>query len=130
VNPYTTFFLNPAAWANPAPGTYATSKPYYSDFRGPRFPSEQLGFGKNFDLKEGVKFSLRADFFNVFNRWAYPGQTLGGGSGLNSTNPFATPQFGSDGSIVNGFGFIGNGISGAGGVFAPRSTSIVARIQF
>jgi hypothetical protein len=130
VNPYTTFFLNPAAWANPAPGTYATSKPYYSDFRGPRYPSEQLGFGKNFDLKEGVKFSLRADFFNVFNRWAYPGQTLGGGSGLNSTNPFATPQFGSDGSIVNGFGFIGNGISGAGGVFAPRSTSIVARIQF
>ena len=130
VNPYTTFFLNPAAWANPAPGTYATSKPYYSDFRGPRFPSEQLGFGKNFDLREGVKFSLRADFFNVFNRWAYPGQTLGGGSGLNSTNPFATPQFNANGSISNGFGFFGNGISGAGGTFAPRSASIVARIQF
>ena len=46
VNPRTTFFLNPAAWANPAPGTYATSKPYYGDFRGPRYPSEQLGFGK------------------------------------------------------------------------------------
>jgi hypothetical protein len=27
VDPRTTFFLNPAAWANPAPGTYATSKP-------------------------------------------------------------------------------------------------------
>jgi hypothetical protein len=130
VDPYTTFFLNPAAWANPAPGTYSTSKPYYSDFRGPRYPSEQFGFGKNFDLKEGVKFSLRADFFNVFNRWAYPGQTLGGGSGLNSTNPFATPQYNANGSISNGFGFFGNGISGAGGVFAPRSTSVVARIQF
>ncbi len=130
LNPRTTFFLNPAAWANPAPGTYATSKPYYSDFRGPRYPSEQLGVGKNFTLKEGVRFSLRADFFNVFNRWSYPGQTPGNGSGLNSTNPFATPQYGGDGSIVNGFGFFGDGISAAGGNFAPRSGEFVARIQF
>jgi TonB dependent receptor len=130
VNPRTTFFLNPAAWANPALGTYATSKPYYSDFRGPRYPSEQLGFGKNFTVKEGLRLSLRADFFNVFNRWAYPGQTPGNGSGLNTTNPFATPQHGADGSIVNGFGFFGDGISAAGGNFAPRSGEFVARIQF
>ncbi len=122
VNPRTTFFLNPAAWANPAPGTYATSKPYYGDFRGPRYPSEQLGFGKVIMVKEGVKCSLRADFFNVFNRWAYPG--------LNMGSPFATPQYGGNGSIVNGFGFLGDSISGAGGNYAPRSTSIVARIQF
>jgi hypothetical protein len=81
-----------------------------------------LGFGKNFEFKEGVKFSLRADFFNVFNRWAYPG--------LNMGSPFATPQYGGNGSIVNGFGYFGDGISGAGGNFAPRSGSIVARIQF
>ena len=122
VDPRTTFFLNPAAWANPTLGTYATSKPYYGDFRGPRYPSEQLGFGKNFYIKEGVKFSLRADFFNVFNRWAYPG--------LNMGSPFATPQYGGDGSITNGFGYLGDSISGAGGNFAPRSGSIVARIQF
>jgi hypothetical protein len=123
VNPRTTFFLNPAAWADPAPGTYATSKPYYNDFRGPRYPSEQLGVGKAFDIKEGLKFSLRADFFNVFNRWAYPG--------LNNTgNPFQAPQYNSDGSIANGFGFLGNSISNAGGNFAPRSGEIVARIEF
>jgi hypothetical protein len=122
VNPRTTFFLNPAAWANPAPGTYATSKPYYNDFRGPRYPSEQLGFGKAFSVGEGLKFSLRADFFNVFNRWAYPN--------LNVGSPFATPQHGGNGSITNGFGYLGDSISGAGGNFAPRSTSIVARIQF
>ena len=121
-NPRTTFFLNPAAWANPAPGQYATSKPYYSDFRGPRYPNEQLGFGKVIPIKEAFKFSLRADFFNVFNRWAYPG--------LNMGSPFATPQYGGDGSIVNGFGFLGDGISGAGGNYAPRSGEIVARIEF
>jgi hypothetical protein len=122
VNPYTTFFLNPAAWANPAPGTYATSKPYYGDFRGPRYPSEQLGFGKVLVVKESVRFSLRADFFNVFNRWAYPG--------LNMGSPFATPQYNSDGSIANGFGYLGNSISNAGGNYAPRSGELVARIQF
>jgi hypothetical protein len=122
VNPRTTFFLNPAAWANPPLGQYATSKPYYGDFRGPRYPNEQLGFGKVVPIRETLKFSLRADFFNVFNRWAYPG--------LNMGSPFATPQYGSDGSIVNGFGFLGDGISGAGGNYAPRSGEFVARIEF
>ena len=34
VNPKTTFFLNPAAWSNPAQGAYSTSKASYGDFRG------------------------------------------------------------------------------------------------
>ena len=123
VNPYTTFFLNPAAWTNPAPGTYATSKPYYGDYRSPRYPNEQLGFGKVVPLKEGVSFSLRADFFNVFNRWAYPNLN-------NTSNPFQAAQYNGDGSIANGFGFIGDSISGAGGNFAPRTADFVARIQF
>ena len=123
VNPRTTFFLNPAAWANPAPGLYATSKPFYGDYRGPRYPSEQLGFGKVIPLTERVTFSLRADFFNVFNRWAYPNLQ-------NTGNPFQTPQYGSDGSIANGFGYFWDSISGAGGNFAPRSGEFVARIQF
>ena len=123
VNPRTTFFLNPAAWANPAPGTYATSKPAYGDYRGPRYPSEQLGFGKIVPIREGLTVSLRADFFNVFNRWAYPGLN-------NTSSPFQTPQYASDGSISNGFGFFGDGISGAGGNYAPRSGEFVARIQF
>ena len=123
VDPYTTFFLNPAAWSNPAPGTYATSKPYYSDFRGPRYPSEQLGVGKGFDLREGLKFSIRADFFNVFNRWAYPGLQ-------NTGNPYQAAQYNANGTIANGFGYLGNSISGAGGNFAPRSGEFVARIEF
>ena len=112
-----TQFLNPAAWTNPSAGTYATSKPFYGDYRGPRYPNEQLGFGKVITFKEGVMFSLRADFFNVFNRWAFPNFP-------NTSNPFAS------GSGSQLFGVFGGSISGAGGNYAPRSGEIVARIQF
>jgi hypothetical protein len=112
-----TQFLNPAAWTNPSAGTYATSKPFYGDYRGPRYPNEQLGFGKVITFKEGVMFSLRADFFNVFNRWAFPNFP-------NTSNPFAS------GSGSQLFGVFGGSIRGAGGNYAPRSGEIVARIQF
>ncbi|MFZ0302723.1 MAG: TonB-dependent receptor [Terracidiphilus sp.] len=116
-------FLNPAAWANPAPGTYSTSKPFYNDYRNARQPSEELGFGKVIPLKEGMAFSLRADFFNVFNRWVYPN--------LNNTgNPFQAAQYNSNGTISNGFGYLGGSLSGAGGNYAPRSGEFVARFQF
>jgi Carboxypeptidase regulatory-like domain len=128
VNPYNTFFLNQAAWADPAPGTYATSKAYYSDFRGPRYPSEQLGFGKVFDIREGLRFSLRADFFNVFNRWAYPNLNVGNPD--TCPNQLTNTACTGNGVISNGFGYLGNSISGAGGNFAPRSGEFVARIQF
>src|ERR1035437_5728228 len=121
--PRTTFFVTPAAWKSPAAGPFSTSKPYYGDYRQPRYPAEQMGVGKSFNIKEGMKFSLRADFFNVFNRWAFPN--------LNNTGNFSqAAQLNSDGSIANGFGYLGNSISGAGGNFAPRSGEFVARFQF
>jgi Carboxypeptidase regulatory-like domain/TonB dependent receptor len=128
VNPFNTFFLNQAAWADPAPGTYATSKAYYSDFRGPRYPAEQLGFGKVFDIREGLRFSLRADFFNVFNRWAYPNLNVGNPD--TCPNQLTNTACTGNGVISNGFGYLGNSISNAGGNFAPRSGEFVARIQF
>jgi hypothetical protein len=89
-----------------------------------------LGFGKAFDIKEGLKFSLRADFFNVFNRWVYPNVGTGGLDACPNqlTNTSCTGV--NSGAISNGFGYIGNGITGAGGNFAPRTGEIVARIQF
>src|SRR5262245_47744844 len=72
--------LNPAAWANPASGTYGpgpwTNTPggtslLYSDFRGQRRPSESFNIMRSFRLSKGdrpVMLSIRADFANIFNR--------------------------------------------------------------
>jgi hypothetical protein len=113
VDPSTTQYLNPAAWADPASGTYGVSKPYYGDYRNPRYPNEQMGLGKNFPIGERVNFSIRADFFNVFNRWALPAPS-------GTSNALQTSQF----------GFIGTNISSAGSIYPPRSGEIVARVQF
>jgi hypothetical protein len=113
VDPSTTQYLNPAAWSDPASGSYGVSKPFYGDYRNPRYPNEQMGLGKNFSIGERVNFSIRADFFNVFNRWSLP--ALSG-----TSNALQTSQF----------GFIGTNISSAGSVYPPRSGEIVARIQF
>jgi Carboxypeptidase regulatory-like domain len=109
-------FLNAAAWTNPAFNTLSTSKPFFGNYRQPRQPNEELGFGKVIPFKENVSFSLRCDFFNVFNRWVYPNFN-------NSSNPFG---------VSNGeaFGVFGSTLANAGGNYAPRSGEIVARIQF
>jgi hypothetical protein len=113
VNPATTFYLNPAAWSDPPSGTYGTSKPYYGNYREPRYPNEQMGLGKTIGIGERTTFSIRADFFNVFNRWALPN--------LSGT---------SNALQANQFGYVGTNISSAGANYPPRSGEIVARIQF
>ena len=39
----------------------------------PDTPTSNWESARVFPLKEGLTFDVRADFFNVFNRWAYPG---------------------------------------------------------
>ncbi len=68
IDPTGQFVLNPAAWANPAPGQWGTAAPYYSDFRYSRRPAESLSLGRTFKIKEKESLEIRAEFFNVFNR--------------------------------------------------------------
>ena len=67
-------YLNPAAFAEPPttpngvvlrPGT---APHYMGNLRGPRNPSENFGLLKNFSVREGMYFQIRADFLNAFNR--------------------------------------------------------------
>ena len=68
INPTGQFVLNPAAWANPTPGTWGTSAPFYSDFRYSRRPAESMSIGRIFHIREKQTLEIRAEFFNIFNR--------------------------------------------------------------
>jgi len=65
-----------------------------------------------------MKFEVRVEMFNAFNRITLPTPT--------STNPTQTNTFDSNGRQTGGFGFI-NAVSGINGA---RTGQLVARIQF
>jgi len=83
IDPSKDFVLNPAAWADPPAGQYGTSPTFYDDFRYQRRPDEQFSFGREFPLSAGGRtFSVRAEFFNAFNRTSM--------NNPNATNPLQT----------------------------------------
>jgi hypothetical protein len=126
-NPNTTVVLNPASWTNPAPGQYGGPE-YNSAFRGERFPAENFGFGRQFQLRERMSLTVRAEFYNIFNR-----------VGLNNpstSDPQAAPvcvtPSGATGAcspgeqVVSGFG----AISTSSVQFYQRTGQLVARFVF
>src|SRR6202011_4500641 len=69
INPYSDVVLNPAAWSNPANGTFGPATgTLYGDFRAARRPLENVNFGRTFRIKEKVRFQVRAEFTNILNR--------------------------------------------------------------
>jgi len=123
-DPNTTPILNPAAWTDAAPGTFASSTAYYNDYRQARRYSESMGLSRLFQIREGMTFSIRGEFANIFNRTFL--------NTPDSTNPAAViTRAGGDNSnpnaqLISGFGRINTGT-----VFSPaRSGTIVARFTF
>ncbi|MBV9508101.1 MAG: hypothetical protein JO323_24170 [Acidobacteriia bacterium] len=126
--------LNPNAWVGPPFGTFGASAPYYNNYRWQRQPMESMGFGRIFQIKEGVRLQLRAEFQNFFNRVLYNAPSVGCGafSGCVTTstptafmNNFANGQ---SGALSGGYGFV-NTNNGALAV-PPRSGQIIARFTF
>jgi len=133
--------LNPAAWANPANGTYGPG-PFavggtsllYSDFRGQRRPSESFNIMRSFRLSKGdrpVMLSIRADFANIFNRTLMVDP-------ITNADPSKAPGTNTAGQFNGGFGII-NETFGVGAFPAssninasqlPRQGTIVARVTF
>lgn len=76
---YTTtgFFLNPAAFAVPAPGTFGNCSPL--PFHGPGIRDADLSLFKNIPITERYRLQFRAEFFNAFNHpnFASPGPYVG-----------------------------------------------------
>ena len=113
--------LNPAAWADPAPGQFGTSAAYYSDYRQQRRPSESMSFARNFRFgKEGkLNLQIRAEFSNVFNRTFLNSPT--------STNALAAQtRNATTGLGTAGFGFINTGTVQS----PPRNGTLVGRFTF
>jgi hypothetical protein len=69
-------FLNPAAFAIPAPGTYGDLS--RNALKGPNFQQFDLILAKRFLIKEAANVEFRSEFFNIFNRanFGNPASTL------------------------------------------------------
>jgi hypothetical protein len=137
INPYTDVVLNPAAWANPANGTFGPATgTLYGDFRQARRPQENLNLGRTFHFgkEKPIAFSIRAEFTNIFNR-----TQIGNPA---TTAPGAAPSKNGAGQYTGGFGTINlvvgpntqpsytqNGVVGQ--LYQlPRSGTLIARITF
>ena len=66
-------WLNPAAFADPAPGTFGTSR--RNGYYGPGYSDIDFSVFKDTHIKERLTLQLRAEMFNLFNRtnFAPPG---------------------------------------------------------
>jgi len=105
-DPNTTVVLNPAAWANPAPGQYGGAY-YYGDFRGERRPVENASIGRHFQIHERVGLNIRAEVQNLFNRTYLSNPSVAS----PQTAPTCKLASGANGTcsaglqIVSGFGY-------------------------
>jgi hypothetical protein len=130
-DPNKTLVLNPAAWTDPAPGTFGSSAAYYSDYRSQRRPMENLNFGRTFRIGgESSKktINLRMEFTNIFNRayWSDP-------SGASLTNATLKPSTNQFGNYTTGFGFMTTtGVTAFGTTanLLPRQGVLVGRFTF
>jgi hypothetical protein len=127
IDPTQQTVLNPAAWQNQAAGVPGSNVVYYSDFRAQRRPAISAGIGKVFNIKERVSFSIRAEFFNVFNME----ESLANPSTSSPQNPVTRSA---NGLLTGGFGYLnytgiaGNSVSSS--LPTPRTGQIVGRFQF
>jgi Carboxypeptidase regulatory-like domain len=128
--------LNPAAWTEPAYGTFGASPAYYNDYRWQRQPAENMSFGRVFPIgKEGrYKLAVRAEFQNIFNRLFYTLPTGSGGTFTTAVTGHGNTLSGTSGLLSSGFGYVnwvnGGAYNSLGTGSAPRSGQIVARFTF
>ncbi|HSP68651.1 MAG TPA: hypothetical protein VLN48_13050, partial [Bryobacteraceae bacterium] len=128
-NPATVQVLNPNAWAPcPANTTCTASATLYSDFRGPRRPTENANFGRTFRIKERMSLQIRAEFVNIFNRTLLPNPTTTNPqNAVTKTAGINSAGFG----VINTFATPGSIQANAGvPVFASRTGTLIARFRF
>jgi hypothetical protein len=117
-------YLNPAAFAQAAPGTFGTLG--RNALIGPAFADVDLAVVKNTALSERFNLQFRAEMFNVFNRVNLP---IPGSGGASATSPPGT-SFNSS-SFGRVFDTVGD-FNGAPGIGAgePFNTQLALKLTF
>jgi hypothetical protein len=82
-----TMWFNPAAFANPASGTFGDN--HRNTLVGPDFANVNLSLAKEFPIHEAIALEVRADAFNMFNHinWANPDANVGYGGTPCTSGP-------------------------------------------
>jgi hypothetical protein len=84
-----------APYTNTPAYTLGTASIYNTNFRNPWFRQENLSISKSFAIWESVRFTYRADAFNIFNRTSF-----GGINGTIGNANFGRPQSAQNGPRV------------------------------
>jgi len=90
-------WINPAAFAQPAPFTFGNSSRFLSDLRAPGFVNWDMGLQKWWNFTETMRFQFRFELFNAFNHpnFFVPDSNLGDANfgTINSAYPARSLQF-------------------------------------
>ena len=114
-------FINPAAFAIPAPGTFGNFP--RNQLSGPSFRQVDMIASKRFRITETMNFEFRTEIFNIFNQtnFANPSTTLNNALPSLSFNTGTSVYAASTSNVVQpGQAFTQNAAGSAFGLF--RST--------
>ena len=90
-------WINPAAFAQPAPFTFGNASRFLSDLRAPGFVNWDMGLQKWWNITETKRFQFRFELFNAFNHpnFFVPDSNLGDANfgTITSAYPARSLQF-------------------------------------
>ena len=139
VNPYvqtsTGFFINPAAFALPAPGTFGNLG--RNALKGPRLAQLDLTLGKKFRVTERANLEFRAEIYNILNHanFAVPASRLGAGlpsgtGNLGAANTLQPGQAYNPTAAGGTFGLLTSTVSQFIGQGTNRQIQLALRLNF
>jgi Carboxypeptidase regulatory-like domain/TonB dependent receptor len=134
VNPFITIgdgnlrYLNPAAFAIPAPGTYGNLPRNF--LKGPAFHQFDLTLQKRFPITERVNIEFRSEIYNLFNRanFANPPAVLPNTLGTSASSPQPGQPFST--TNVGQFGVINGTVGRTVGLGTNRQIQFALRLNF
>lgn len=121
-------YLNPAAFAMPAPGTYGNLPRNF--LKGPTFNQFDLTLQKRFKLTETMNIELRSEIYNLFNRANFANPPASLGSGLTSNASSMQPGVAYSASNAGQFGVINGTVGRTVGLGTNRQIQFAARFNF